>query len=64
MREEVFMTYDEIAKYAVEHGLIVRCRDCIHFRLDNIPEEGYGFCKLISRTYDAEHYCADGKREA
>ena len=46
----------------VSQPQIVRCKDCVHFCADNIPEDGCGFCELLSRTYRADHYCADGKR--
>ena len=41
---------------------LVRCNSCLHFHQDNIPEDGCGFCELLSRTYEGNHYCADGER--
>lgn len=54
----------EVAKDALlllqEQRNIVHCADCLHFRNDGIPENGCGYCELLSRTYEGRHYCADG----
>ena len=47
---------------ALKQPEIVRCKDCIHFNFDNKPEEGCGFCELLSRTYQSDHYCADEEK--
>lgn len=57
----VFHEYPKQKEYEIR--TVTLCKDCIHFNADNIPEEGCGYCELLSRTYESEHYCADGERK-
>ena len=58
-----WLTPEKAEQLKKEFTKIVRCKDCIHFNADNIPEEGCGYCELLSRTYESEHFCSDGERK-
>lgn len=61
IKKIVFNEYPKQKEFEIRS--VTLCKDCIHFNADNIPEEGCGFCELLSRTYESEHFCADGERK-
>lgn len=62
--EKVIEWTDEAIDLLKEPEQLVHCSECIHFRADNVPYKGCGFCELLSRTYEGQHYCADGVAKA
>lgn len=43
-------------EYYDNHGMIVRCRDCVHYRELN-------YCYHLNRHKPNDWYCADGERK-
>ena len=39
---------------------IVRCKHCVHFGADDIPEIGCGFCEIQSTSHYETDFCSYG----
>ena len=50
-------------KWSDNHGELVRCRNCVFFRADNIPEKDFGFCEIHYETHSDEDYCSEAEKK-
>lgn len=49
-------------EFSEQQTTVVRCKDCIHFEPNNIPEEGCGTCILLDRIFYNDNYCGYGEK--
>lgn len=60
VKEQISDAIHETAKQFRQ--TIVRCKDCIHFEPNNIPEEGCGTCVLMDRIFYNDNFCGYGEK--
>lgn len=51
-------------QWSDNHGELVRCKECKHYRDCDLEHPDCGWCRrLICGTVAPDFYCADGERE-
>ena len=59
----VTMDAQAILNLLREQPEVILCRECVNFRMDNVPEEGCGYCNLLERTFYCTDYCSQAVKQ-